>query len=445
MYYSFYQIQWLFLIYSFLGWIAETALAAAKKGRLLNRGFLSLPFSPIYGCGWLLFAIFLPELKSAPFYLFVGGVILATALELFTGILLKHLTGKMWWDYSGQRFQFDGYICLPYSLVWGGAALVCLFFSDRLLLDLVGLIPHFVGEILLLVLCILMGLDFLVSITTVLNVRLQLQLPHKMSGRMRQFTAWLDNAVTRSVRRRVRSAYPTLSAPDKPTAEEAPARPDCFAPGMCLYKLTALFFISAFLGALVEMVFCRITGGVWMSRSSVVYGTFSIVWGLGAVLLTAVLYKHRSRSDGFIFLLGTVLGGAYEYFCSVFTELAFGTVFWDYSGMPFNLGGRINLLYCFFWGIAAVVWLKYLYPHLSNLIERLPRRIGKILTWIMVVFMVFDVILTSLAMYRYNERQTGDPYTDNPVLQFVDEHFPDERMEHRYQNLKLVEEDTPAP
>ena len=44
------------------------------------------------------------------------------------------------------------------------------------------------------------------------------------------------------------------------------------------------------------------------------------------------------------------LGGAYEYLCSVFTELVFGKVFWDYSWMPFNLGGRINLLYCFFWG-----------------------------------------------------------------------------------------------
>lgn len=95
-----------------------------------------------------------------------------------------------------------------------------------------------------------------------------------------------------------------------------------------------------------------------MSRSSVLYGPFSIVWGLGCVLLTALLYKYKDRSDRYIFLAGTVLGGAYEYSCSVFTELVFGTVFWDYSHIPFNLGGRINLLFCFFWGIAAVVWLK---------------------------------------------------------------------------------------
>ena len=85
-------------------------------------------------------------------------------------------------------------------------------------------------------------------------------------------------------------------------------------------------------------------------------------------------------------MLGTVLGGAYEYACSIFTELVFGTVFWDYSKLPFNLGGRINLLFCFFWGIAAVVWLKIIYPKLSNLIEKIPIKTGNILTWIPVSY-----------------------------------------------------------
>ena len=438
MYYTPYEIFWLFLIYSFFGWLAETALAAVKKGRLLNRGFLSLPFSPIYGCGWALFALFLPELKGQPFFLFLGGMILSAALELFTGVLLKRLTGRRWWDYSGQKFQFEGYICLPYALIWGGCALVCLLFADKLLLGLIHLIPAFVGEVLLIVLYALLGLDFLVSITTVLNLRLNAQLPGRMSGRMKQFTRWLDNAVTRSVQKRVRSAYPTLSQPGEAPAEKPADAP--FAAGLCLSKLISLFFIAAFLGAMIEMVFCRITGGVWMSRSSVVWGQFSIVWGLGAALFTAVLYKHRTRSDSYIFLLGTVLGGAYEYFCSVFTEIVFGTVFWDYSDLPFNLGGRINLLYCFFWGIAAVVWLKVLYPRLSRLIESIPKTAGKWLVWGLTLFMLVDVVVTSLAMVRYSQRQDPDAAPCPPALAWVDEHFPDSRMESRYPNLMVVDE-----
>ncbi|MEI3212562.1 MAG: putative ABC transporter permease [Lachnospiraceae bacterium] len=74
-----------------------------------------------------------------------------------------------------------------------------------------------------------------------------------------------------------------------------------------------------------------------MSRSSVVYRPFSIVWGLGCAFLTAILYRIRNKNDSYTFFAGTLLGGVYEYICSVFTELVFGTVFWDYSKFAFNL------------------------------------------------------------------------------------------------------------
>ena len=178
-----------------------------------------------------------------------------------------------------------------------------------------------------------------------------------------------------------------------------------------------------------------------MSRSSVVYGPFSIVWGLGCVLLTAILYQYRNHSDRYIFVFGTVLGGAYEYVCSVFTELVFGTIFWDYSEIPFNLGGRINLLYCFFWGIAAVVWLKLLYPLFSGWIEKIPKKAGKILTWILIVFMIFDVSVSGLAMSRYTVRNTEGTEANTAVDRFMDQHFPDERMERIYPNAIIVEDD----
>ena len=144
-----------------------------------------------------------------------------------------------------------------------------------------------------------------------------------------------------------------------------------------------------------------------MSRSSVVWGPFSIVWGLAIALATALLYKYKNRSDRFLFLIGTLLGGAYEYLCSVFTELVFGKVFWDYSKIPFNLGGRINLLYCFFWGIAAVVWLKLLCPLMEKWIEKLPVVGGKLLTWALIVFMCCNVAVSCVALVRHDQRSKG--------------------------------------
>ena len=172
-----------------------------------------------------------------------------------------------------------------------------------------------------------------------------------------------------------------------------------------------------------------------MSRSSLVWGPFSIVWGLALALATALLYKDRNKPDGHLFIIGTVLGGAYEYICSVATEIMFGKVFWDYSHMPFNLGGRVNLLYCFFWGIAAVVWIKLVYPKMSAMIEKIPKKPGTVLTWLLILFMAANMLVSVMALVRYDSRGKGVEASDR-WEQIMDERFNDERMELIYPNAK---------
>ena len=136
--------------------------------------------------------------------------------------------------------------------------------------------------------------------------------------------------------------------------------------------------------------------------------------------------------------MGTLLGGAYEYVCSVLTELVFGKVFWDYSHIPFNLDGRVNLLYCFFWGIAAVIWIKLLYPKLSAWIEKIPKKWGYILTWILAVFMAVNMLVSVIALIRYDVR-AGGPAAESGWEHIIDTHFDDERMERIYPNAKPVD------
>ena len=438
--YTTYQLLWFFLVYAFLGWLGETALAAARKGRLINRGFLSAPFSPVYGLASVLFALFLPELREDPIFLFLLGMILATALELATGVFLERIFRQKWWDYSDERWNFQGYICLKYSLIWGVLAVLSLFVFNPLLTRLIALIPRPLGNLLLLILFILLTVDFLGSWAALVQLNGALKEPTEISRRWKRISNALDNAVTRYIQRRMARAYPNLEKERiRAQRKAAPVQvSQVFAAGCSFYKLACLFFIGAFLGDIIETIFCRLTAGVWMSRSSVVYGPFSIVWGFGAVLLTAILYRYRDRGDSFVFLFGTVLGGAYEYICSVLSELVFGTVFWDYSHLPFNLGGRINLLYCFFWGIAAVVWLKLCYPRLSKLIEKLPMRVGKILTWVLIVFMAINMLISALALGRYTQRNTTPDPEPTALGQLLDQRFPDERMERIYPNAIIV-------
>ena len=203
------------------------------------------------------------------------------------------------------------------------------------------------------------------------------------------------------------------------------------------YQVIIIFFVGCMAGLLLEEIWMLLTAGLTENRVGLVWGPFSIVWGLAIALATWFLYNYRDRSDGFLFAFGTFLGGAYEYICSVFTEIVFGKVFWDYSDIPFNLGGRINLLYCFFWGIAAVVWLKKFYPVISRWIEKIPMKFGKIITWILIVFMVANMLVSTLALARYDERAHQKPAA-NAIEQTIDAHFPDARMEKIYPNAKAI-------
>ena len=238
----------------------------------------------------------------------------------------------------------------------------------------------------------------------------------------------IAKAINRTMDRRIHKAYPKAAK-----VEAVPKDKRVFAQGCDFYKVVMLFFIGAFLGDITETIFCRITAGVWMSRSSVVWGPFSIVWGLAIAAATAMLYKYRNKSDSFLFWTGTLLGGAYEYLCSVFTEIVFGKVFWDYSKIPFNLGGRINLLYCFFWGFAAVVWFKAFLPKTEKLIEMLPVKAGKVIVWLLVVFMSCNIAVSCMALVRYDERSKGVEAVSE-WQKWSDTHYDDVRLQKIYPN-----------
>lgn len=436
MQYTIYELIWFYYIYSFIGWTAEAALAAYKRHTFVNRGFISGPLCPIYGAGAVAVAVFLPELEHRLVFLFLGGMIITTFIEYLTGRVMEKMFQRKWWDYSNERFQLDGYICLKSSVLWGLCSVVMICFTDPLLREGIAWIPRWIGEVLLWILTGLLLVDYIGSGLAVLGLKKKNGKIEQITNELKKTSKVIENAMTRQLQKRMVKAFPNISQEDVACREKHV--PAVFAEGCGFYKLISLFFIGAFLGDIVETIFCLITTGRLMSRSSVVYGPFSLVWGIACALLTWILYRYRDKSDRYIFIFGTFLGGAYEYICSVFTEVVFGTVFWDYSKIPFNLGGRINLLYCFFWGIAAVVWMKGIYPKLSQWIEKLPIKLGKALSICMIVFMSVNIVISALALNRYTERQTADS-AETAVSAFFDEHFPDDRMEKIYPNIILTE------
>lgn len=437
--YTYYELTWLFFAYSLAGWCVSVAAAAVKRKTFVNTGVLNLPLCPIYGVLAVAFSVFLAELKHQFFFLFLGGMVITAVLTVATGVVLQRIFRRKWWNPERFRLDEDGYVTVPVVLLGGVYSIFVLWLGNTLVMDFVSLMLESVGKILLLVISGLFLVDIFSVLTVVWKWRIKIRQLEDMTENMQQVSQNVGNAITRYVRSRLEKSYPNIQT-GKILEEQghAVSTESCFAEGCCFYKLAAVFIISAFIGDIVEMIFCRLTMGYWMSRSSLVYGQFSVVWGFGCVLLTAMLYKYRDKSDRYIFIYGTVLGGAYEYLCSVGAELLFGASFWDYSGIPFNLGGRVNLLYCFFWGIAAVVWLKGIYPYISSFTERIPKKTGTILIWIGIVFMIVDMVISSAALMRYSSRKRGQE-PSNAVEQCLDEHFPDDRMERVYPKAKLVD------
>lgn len=209
-----------------------------------------------------------------------------------------------------------------------------------------------------------------------------------------------------------------------------------FTDRLCFQKLVWVFLISAFLGAIIEMIYCYRLDRIWMNRSSLLYGMFSVVWGMGAVILTVLLQSVQQKNVLCIFTAGFFIGGSYEYLCSVLSERIFGTVFWDYSNMPLNIGGRTNVPYCTAWGLLAVIWIKLLYPVMSRIIEKIPAYLGEHLTCAIVVILLCDCLLTAGAMIRYTDRQENQE-PQNIIEEFLDENYDDTRMEARWPNMRL--------
>ena len=110
------------------------------------------------------------------------------------------------------------------------------------------------------------------------------------------------------------------------------------------------------------------------------------------------------------------------------------------SGTPFNIDGRTNLMFALIWGTLGLIWIKEIYPAMSRMIEKIPKRPGAILTILLVAFMLFDGLISCAALTRANERAEGIPATSSFQM-FLDKHLDDNYLALVYPNMQKVNED----
>lgn len=201
-----------------------------------------------------------------------------------------------------------------------------------------------------------------------------------------------------------------------------------FMQGINFYKLAYICFLGSFFGVFLEMAYAFVQEGVIESRAGLIYGPFNFLYGIGAVALSIALYPIRNQRGFVAFFGGMVIGSAVEYVCSYVQELLFGIAAWDYSDYFLNINGRICLFYSVLWGVLGYIWIKILYPIIAQAFLKIPSKFGKVLAWLLIIFLAINGIMTSISLFRWGERKADVP-PPNAFWEFIDERFPDERME----------------
>jgi uncharacterized membrane protein len=170
------------------------------------------------------------------------------------------------------------------------------------------------------------------------------------------------------------------------------------------YKLFWLFIIGSIFGCYMEQIQYYFLRGIWESRAGVIWGPFSEIYGFGAVLLFLLLHKAYKSSPLTVFIASSVCGSTFEFLARLFQEIFFGSISWDYSGKVLNIKGRTSLEFGIYWGLLGLLFVKWIFPFLNRLLERMQGRFLFALTWLLILFMAVDLLASALAVNRWNER-----------------------------------------
>lgn len=221
-------------------------------------------------------------------------------------------------------------------------------------------------------------------------------------------------------------------------------------------RILAYFIIYSFLGFIIETIFGMLTKEVIESRQSCLYGPFCCIYGLGAAVMIPGLQKFKKK-NWTLFLAGAIEGSIVEYVISWLGEIVFHIKWWDYSNMPFDINGRICLLFTIFWGILALVLMRLINPYIEKFIDKIPKKLFSVLTIGGTILLILDLLITAFGLQVFYTRFTkkydlnlvedknlmvSQEVLENEFVQKLSNTiFTDEKMLRTFPNIKYKDND----
>ena len=207
------------------------------------------------------------------------------------------------------------------------------------------------------------------------------------------------------------------------------------------FNIFWVFVVCCVLGLIVEIIWHMVVvePGVYQDRAGLLYGPFSPIYGVGAVLMTVVLNRFHDRNPILIFLVSAVIGGAFEFFVSWFMEVAFGIVAWDYTGTFLNIAGRTNFMFMCIWGVLGLLWVKFALPVMLKIVNKIPWNWRYAVTSVCTLLMLFDCVMTLASFDCWFQREAGTMNYENPsaIVEFCNDRYDNEFMAERFQSMTM--------
>lgn len=160
----------LFIIYSVTGWIIEVIATYPDTKCFVNRGFLIGPYCPIYGNCAIAMILLLHNVTN-PILLFILSIIICSAGEYVTSYVMEKLFHARWWDYTKNKFNLNGRICLTNSLAFGVLGFLLIKFVNPFVVGLITKLSPKMMNILFYTILILFLIDNVISFKVIFKIK----------------------------------------------------------------------------------------------------------------------------------------------------------------------------------------------------------------------------------------------------------------------------------
>lgn len=161
----------LFFFASTLGWVGECIYCSTPVRKFINRGFLTGPLCPIYGCGALILTICIVPFREYPYVVPFLAMLLCDILEFMTSWIMEKLFHARWWDYSNKKFNIQGRICLGHTIYWGVGSLLYVYLVYPLIEEGYSFVPVVARPYILGAILLIFFIDLLNTLRSALDIK----------------------------------------------------------------------------------------------------------------------------------------------------------------------------------------------------------------------------------------------------------------------------------